>query len=113
MNRKSDEILNALKEFLAEKKAEDLLPEITDSLEKGLAYEKEKDQIIVKSAVKISEKQLNEIKNLVKRILKVDYPIKNPVDPSLIAGFNVKVNDWFFEASLLNDLENFKTLLLD
>ena len=72
MNRKSDEILNALKEFLAEKKAEDLLPEITDSLEKGLAYEKEKDQIIVKSAVKISEKQLNEIKNLVKRILKVD-----------------------------------------
>lgn len=110
---KSKAILAGLKEYIKESGEPGLLAEVEKSLEEDIAKSKGIDEIIVASAVKLTSEQLDKIKSNIQKIFNADYPIVNNVDNSIIGGFTIKVNDWYFDSSLKTELELQKRLLLE
>lgn len=99
-------------DYLKEKGRQNLLPELTQSLEEKLAKEKQVDEIVVSSVVKLSSVQLNTLKSIVYKSLSVKYPVINKVDENLIGGITVKVNDLFVDLSISYEMDNLKRNLL-
>lgn len=110
---KSKAILSGLKEYINELNEPGLLAEVEKSLEIEIAKSKGSDEIIVTSVVKLTPDLLNKIKSFIQKIHKADYPIVNNVDKSILGGFTIKVNDWFFDSSLKTEVEQQKRFLLE
>lgn len=110
---RSKAVLNGIIEFLDDTGDKKLLSEITDELEKEVQKSKGENEILVKSVVKLTPDQIKQIKSVLNSKFKIDFPLVNEIDTSLIGGFTIRVNDWFFDSSLKNEVRNFKRLLLE
>lgn len=110
-SQKTDAILNGLTCYLKEKGEENILPDVTKSLENMVSKLNKSDSIIVTSVVPLSKPQLNEIGKLIKKNLNIELPIVNEIEKQLLAGFTVKVNEWFFDGSVSNQLNNIRRSL--
>jgi len=104
-------ITQGILDFLSQKGKKNLLPDIYQNLGKKVIVKPQKQEIEVRSSLKLSPDVLNKIKDIVKKSIGADYPVKNVVDKSLIAGFSVKVGDWYMDATLKADLEKLKRIL--
>ena len=113
VSSKSKAVLTGLLEFLDESGKQNLLPEVADFLEKEVAKSQESNEIIVTSAVKISPKQLKNLKFVMQKKLKVNFPIINKIDNNLLGGFTIRVNDWFLDSSISHQVELLKRSLLE
>lgn len=111
--RNSEELIKGLMEYLEDQENLRLLPEITKSLENEVSKAQNKDTIIVTSAISLSDNQLQNIKSLLIKKFKKDLPVTNKIDPDLIGGFTIKVNDWFLDSSIVYEIKYFKRLLLE
>lgn len=109
---KSTAVFQGLMNYLKETGEEKLLPEVTKSLEDVVAKSKKSDEIVISSACLLTFGQLNLLKNLINKKLNIDFPIVDKIDKGLIAGFTVKVNDWFIDSSVSHQLQYIKRLLL-
>lgn len=72
--------------------------------------------IQVSSATSLNRRDFSRIARWAKRNFKSEkgalpYAISAKVNPKLIAGFRVRVEDWVFEGALLDDLVQIKKLL--
>lgn len=112
INLKSNAVLQGLLDYLGEKGEEDLLPEVTRSLEAIVAKTKKAEEILVYSAIPFTDEQLIRLKTILKKLLNIDLPIIDKVDKKLIGGFTIKVKDWFLDASLLHQLHLIRQQLL-
>lgn len=110
---KPEEIISGLLDYLDEKKSIGLLPEITRVLEKESSKIKEKDEIIITSAVKLTDTQLQNIKNHIFKRFNKELPVTNKIDSNLIGGFTIKVNDWILDSSIVNEINHFRRQLLE
>lgn len=109
---KSEAVLTGILDYLKETGDQALLPEVTKSLEKEILKLKETDEIIVTSAVKLTQQQIKNLQTTLKKILHVKLPVVNRIDKNLIGGFTVKINDWYLDASINRELLLLKRSLL-
>lgn len=110
-NKKGQEITEGLLDFLSETGQKNLLPEVYEELSEKVDKKGKKKEVIVSSAVKLSDKELKKIKEVVKKKFKEDYPVKEIINKALLAGFTVKMGDWYVDASVRQDLKNLKNTL--
>ena len=91
-----------------------LLPEIHDQMVKIVNKEKGIAVAEVSSASELDNDTLNSIKQKLESVLgsKGTVTIDSTVDPSLIGGVKVKVNDLVYDGSIKGRLENLKHKLL-
>lgn len=111
-SQKSNAVLTGLLDFLDDTGGKDLLSEVSQSLNKEVAKQKETDEIIVTSVIKLTPQQLKNIKVQTEKLLNVKLPVINKIDASLIGGFTIKVNDWLMDSSISHQMEILKRSLL-
>ena len=70
------------------------------------------NEAVVTSCVPLSSVQLENLRQILSKIHKKDLSVVNKVDKNLLAGFTVKIADWFFDASWTNQLEDLKQKLI-
>ncbi|MBI2611175.1 ATP synthase F1 subunit delta [Candidatus Gottesmanbacteria bacterium] len=109
---KSRLVVKGLVEFLNENGQKYLLPQIYNVLGDLVQKPEAKKEVVVTSAVKLSQKEYSQLKKIVDKILGRELPITNKIDKNLIGGFTIKAGDWFLDASLKQELKQLKKVLL-
>lgn len=109
---KSDQMTEGIIDYLEEKGEQNLLGEVTRALQGQLAKQERANEIVVTSVVKLSLPQLSKIKSFFQKKMKLKLPAVNLIDKNLIGGFTIRVNDWFLDASIENQIKTFKRILL-
>lgn len=109
---KSRVVFDGILDFINESGEQRLLLELTESLEEELAKTRGTDEIIVTSAMPLTLPQLKKIKNTLQKHLKKKLPIVNKIDKNLVAGFTIRVNDWFLDSSIRQEMETLTRNLL-
>ena len=112
VSRKSEAVLQGLLDYFSETRSEELLPEVTKSLEEIVTKSKETREIVVASVILFDFTQIEKLKMILKKLLNVNLPIVNKIDKKLIGGFTVRIGDWFLDASLIHQLQIIKRSLL-
>lgn len=91
--------------LLVEKSREDIIPEIIEEFEKEYNYRKKVLPVEFISVVEMDEelkkKLIERMENLSGKKVLPEFRL----DASLKGGFQIKVNDWFFDASVRHQLE--------
>lgn len=109
--RRPNLVVSGLLDYLEETGQRQLLPEVTQELERLLT--EEKTQVItVTSAVPLAPSQYQELKAILPKIFKLDLPVMQKIDRNLLGGFTIKVADWFLDASLVQELAYLKKFML-
>ena len=67
---------------------------------------------LVYSAEPLSEEQLQKLNQAISKVEKRPTELKNLIDPSLIGGVKVVINDHIYDGSIKHHLENMKLTLL-
>ena len=109
---KSDQMTKGILDYLDQKGEQNLLKEVTKSLQGQLAKKESTNEIVVTSVVKLSTAQLSKIKSIFFKKMNIKMPAVNKIDKSLLGGFTISVNDWFLDASVENQINTFKRILL-
>lgn len=109
---KTNFVVSGLLDYLTETGQTKLLQKVTEELANLLQESKKADVIIVTSSINLSDKQIENIKNILYKFLDVELPVVNEIDKKFLGGFTVKVGDWFMDASLLHQVKNLKKLML-
>ncbi len=86
-------------------------PKIKKDLEARLKEDlaKKKKQVVLISAYKLDKKELAEVTAKIPALKKADVSLE--VDPSIIAGYIVKVGSRVLDLSLSGQLQNFKKII--
>ncbi len=71
-----------------------------------------KAEITVRPAVKLDDEVKSNIQSLFEKKLERNVDIKEEVDPSLIGGFQVRVNNTVYDATVLNKLNKMRKVLV-
>jgi F-type H+-transporting ATPase subunit delta len=111
--QKSTDIIQGLMDYLSETGEEKLIKDVSRELKTIVRETNQIDEILVTSAVELRESQKQNISEFIKRKLKLNLPLINKIDKSLIGGFRIKVGDWLLDASLKHQLDNIKQTLLE
>ena len=67
---------------------------------------------LVYSAMPISDKEIEKITKTISEIEKCPIELKNIIDPSLIGGVKVVINDHIYDGTIKHHIENMKLTLL-
>ena len=82
----------------------ELLGSVVDILKASEAYKNSKNRVVVTSAVALDTSELKQITSYLKSSIGGDYELIKHVDPNLVAGFTLQVNDTFIDASVLGKI---------
>ncbi|MBN2485326.1 MAG: ATP synthase F1 subunit delta [Bacteroidales bacterium] len=100
-------------ELLVKNKREQFLPSICRHY---ISLYKEKSGVkeaTIITATPLFEEDKQEIKHLVFRKLKVEFEMQEKVDPSIIGGFILRIEDQQIDASISSKLKNIKAQLIN
>lgn len=89
----------------------DLLPQLVEALSASPEYKRAQNKVVVTSAVKLEGKELKQIETYVQKQVGAEYSFENIVDPSLVAGFTLQVNDTLIDASFLGKINAMQNTL--
>ena len=67
---------------------------------------------LVYSTIKLSEEQLNKLNKKISEVEKRPTELKNIIDPSLIGGVKIVINDHIYDGSIKHHIEDMKLSLL-
>lgn len=109
--QKSDHIVLGLLDYLSEMGDNNLLPEVSKELQKIVDSSKKAERVEVTSAVSFSDEQKLRLKKILKGILTIDLPLKFRIDKRVLAGFAIKIADWFLDATASYQLNQYKKRL--
>lgn len=112
ISKESSSVVQGILGFLSDTGKSNLLSSVAEVLDEVVDKTKNADEITVTSAVPLSRDQVKQLRAIVSRFLKRDLPATNKIDKRLIAGFSIRVGDFFLDASLANELTNMKQLIL-
>lgn len=105
---KTQKLADTVIEYLDSKSQLDSLPELIKELTKQAENKGILNAAIVTSATKLPEETLKAITSYIVGTFGNDYHIVEKLDPSLIAGFTIKVGDRVLDSSLSSKLENIR-----
>ena len=67
---------------------------------------------IITSHIRLTVEQINYLQITPKKIFNEVLPVQNIIDKNILAGFTVKVGEWYLDASLKTELNNLQQILL-
>lgn len=108
----SDTIVATLQDYLKEQREDEILPEVLHKLKEIVSKTHRATEIIVTSAVPLTQKEIDSLKTILKNIVRRELPVVTHVDSSLIGGFTVRIDDWYLDASISTQLTDMKRRLL-
>jgi F-type H+-transporting ATPase subunit delta len=88
-----------------------LIGEVVDILKNSSEYKNSKSHVIVTSALKLDASELKGIKSYLDKNLTESYELVEQIDPSLVAGFTLQINDTFIDASVLGKINSVQNKL--
>lgn len=112
ISKKSKQVLKGLLDYLKDTGEEKLLPEVTQTLGEVVVKSKKAEEIVVTSVVPLTDEEKENLQDILSKNLQGNLPIVNKIDKTLLAGFTIRVKDWFFDASLARQLESLKRSIM-
>ncbi|MBP9669930.1 F0F1 ATP synthase subunit delta [Candidatus Woesebacteria bacterium] len=97
-------IAKTLLAHLKEKGDTRLIGQIVDILVASPEYKNSKSRVVLSSATKLEASELKGIKSYLEKGVGKDYEFVELIDPSLVAGFTLQINDTFIDASVLGKI---------
>ena len=88
------------------------LPEILDDFNSLVNEYRGVKEGLVYSAMPLSEKEVDHISQSISKIERMPIELKNKVDPTLIGGIKVVINDHVYDGSIKHQLEDMRLSLL-
>lgn len=82
----------------------ELLGPVVDILKASDAYKNSQNRVVVTSAVALDSAEIKQIGSYLKSRVGTDYDLVKVIDPGLVAGFTLQVNDTFIDASVLGKI---------
>lgn len=110
--QKSDHIVLGLLDYLSEAGEKNLLPEVSTQLQKIVDSSKKPQAIEVTSAISFTNDQKIRLGEILKKILTIEVPLKFRVNKNVLAGFDIRIGDWFLDATMRYQLYRYKKQLL-
>jgi len=111
-SKKLNSIVVGLMDYLADSGSQELLPDLSNTLANLTSQSKDTHEVTVTSVTSLTSKQLIDLKGILLALFKLDLPIRNKVDKSLLGGFTIKIADWYLDASLSYELSTLKKNLI-
>ena len=108
INAKASKLAGILIDYLKGLGELEILPEIISLLSKKAGTLGLENAAIVSSPVKLGASESKSIAKFIQNKYGDDLHIIEKVDPSLIAGFTIKVGDEVIDSSLASKLENIR-----
>jgi len=88
-----------------------LLGDIVAELTQTSEYKNSKNQVVVTSATALDQSELKKIKTYLGNTLEGSYELVETVDPSLVGGFTLQINDTLIDASVLGKINTVSNIL--
>lgn len=104
MTNASDLIVKTILTYLRKTNQMDQIAVVVDSLKATSEYKNSKSRVTVTSATKLDASELKQINSYLVSSIGQNYEITELVDPSLVGGFTLQVNDTFIDASILGKI---------
>lgn len=82
------------------------LPEVIRLLQKADGAVNRSSRAVVTSAYQLGAAELREIEAYIKKSTGAALPLENVVDPSLVAGFTLRLGDTFLDSSVKGKLQS-------
>lgn len=79
---------------------------IVDALRSSSEYKNGSNHVIVTSALALDKAELKNIRSYLSKSIGDAYEMVELVDPGLVAGFTLQVNDTFIDASVLGKINS-------
>ncbi len=111
-SKESSSVVQGILGFLSDTGKSNLLSSVAEVLDEVVDKTRNADEILITSAVPLTPPQVKKLGGIVSHFLKRDLPPVNKIDKRLLGGFSIRVGDFFLDASLANELDNIKQLIL-
>lgn len=111
MSTKSHKIVATLLTHLKNSGDLELLPEIVAQLTHSSEYGRSVHKVILTSATKFESSHRKTIEAYVKKQLGHAYDLREVIDPSLVGGFTLQINDTLIDASVLGKINSLQAKL--
>lgn len=84
----------------------DLLPGVVEGLQKSPEYQNSKNRVMLTSASSMTTPELAQVHRYLKKSLGSAYDLTQIIDPQLVGGFTLQINDTFIDASVLGKINS-------
>jgi len=110
--KKVDAIVEGVLDYLQSTKSLDLLPEVAKKLSQQSFVRVDPNLAIVSSSVKLTETQIQSIKQALSRYLSRSIKVKTKLDKTIIAGLRIEVAGQMIDGTVNQKLEDLKQKLI-
>lgn len=104
MTNQADIIASTLISHLKNSNQIELIGGVVDALLKSSEYKNSKSHVVVSSAIPLDQTELKGIAAYLNKAIGSEYELQEIVDPTLVAGFTLQINDTFIDASVLGKI---------
>lgn len=111
MTSQVDVIVKTILSYLRDSGQLDLLSGVVDGLLHSSQYQNSKNHVTVTSAVALGALELKQIHAYLHKSIGDIYELVEAIDPGLVAGFTLQVNDTFIDASVLGKINTVSNIL--
>lgn len=101
----AEQIANTVLSHLKKYKQINLILNVIYILKNSPEYKAAKNHCEITSPYALSSEEVNVINNYLNRTIEGDYDLKQTIDPALVGGFTLQVNDMFIDASILGKID--------
>lgn len=104
MTSQADKLASTLISHLKSIGELELLPQVVAILRASSEYKHAKNRVIVTSPARLDASELKGIRTYVAKSLGSEFELEVLLDPGLVAGFTLQVNDTLIDASVLGKI---------
>ena len=88
-----------------------LLPSVVDALRGSPEYQSSHTRVVLTSAAPLDDSQLKGVKSYLAKVAGQSYTLVKLIDPDLLAGFTLQLNDTFIDASVIGKINTVQNKL--
>ena len=111
MTPQADQIAKTILSYLKDSGSPQLIGEVVDLLRSSSEYKNSQNRVVVTSAAQLDPTEQQGIKGYLASVLTGSYELEQIVDPGLVAGFTLQINDTFIDASILGKINSVQNKL--
>lgn len=112
MTNSADLIAKTILAHLKKNNQLNVLTEVVDALKNSSEYKNSQNHVVVTSASKLDPADLKGLTLYLEKSIGKAYDLIQVVDPSLLGGFTLQVNDTFIDASVLGKINTVSNKLI-
>lgn len=108
----ASEVVTSFVGVLNQKKRLEFFPEICDLFSEGVDKKRGRSKLVIQSKESLTSESLDRIRIAMEEQFKTKVVIRNDINPSLIGGFVIRMEDYLVDASIKSKLSTIKKSLL-